>query len=398
MVEKNKFFVVKSLGFLAVLLVGSLLLSPYRASAATAQDLVTRYTNATTDPSQKIKVLIVPGHDDDYWGTEFKQTREADVVVAIGQYLHDYLKNDPRLDVQITRTQMGYTDTFKNYFTSNRQAIQDFITHSRSSFSQKVASGQIQQVESVPHNTANTEVAIRLFGINKWVNENNIDIVIHLHINDAGGRPWNKAGRYEGVSIYIPESQFPNAPVSAAVGKAIFDELTKYNPISNYPPESAGLLPDQDLIAIGGAHSLNSAASALIEYGYIYEEQYENLDMREILVKDLAYQTFLGLHGFFGDRSTVISKHGTPLLPYTFSKDLKKGLQNNADVLALQAALRKEGVFPAVGNTKYDCTLTGIFGPCTEKAVKAFQKKYGLSQVGNVGPQTRAKLNALYSK
>ena len=39
--------------------------------------------------------------------------------------------------------------------------------------------------------------------------------------------------------------------------------------------------------------------------------------------------------------------------------------------------------------------ITGYFGPMTERAVKRFQKKVGLEQVGNVGPKTFSKINEI---
>ena len=39
--------------------------------------------------------------------------------------------------------------------------------------------------------------------------------------------------------------------------------------------------------------------------------------------------------------------------------------------------------------------VTGYFGSLTMEAVKKFQAKYGISQVGRVGPQTLAKINSL---
>lgn len=41
---------------------------------------------------------------------------------------------------------------------------------------------------------------------------------------------------------------------------------------------------------------------------------------------------------------------------------------------------------------------TGFFGPLTEKAVKNFQKKFGIEQVGVFGPKTRAKMNQILTE
>jgi N-acetylmuramoyl-L-alanine amidase len=379
--------------------------APLVSQAATAPEIISRYNLATRstgsgqETGQKVNILVVPGHDDEYWGTEFGDVREGDITVAIGQHLYNYLKADSRFNTTITRTQMGYTDTFKNYFETNRQQIQDFIKTSQASHQQKVTSGEILINEVVPHNNARPEVAHRLYGINKWANENNIDLVIHIHINDHGGRTWGRVGDFTGVSVYYPAKDYANSATSQLLGKAIFDELLKKNTASDYPPEAAGIIPDQELIAIGAANTLTSAA-ALVEYGYIYEKKFLNIDNRDALTKDLAYQTFLGIHSFLGDRAKYGDSKSPSIgsgqvtanshLPYTWTKNLQKGVGSKTDINALQAALTKNGV--------YSCGVTGTFGPCTEKGVKAFQAKYKISQTGTVGPQTRAKLNALYSK
>ena len=65
---------------------------------------------------------------------------------------------------------------------------------------------------------------------------------------------------------------------------------------------------------------------------------------------------------------------------------LKKGMEGE-EVLSLQRILATDSsVYP-------EGLVTGYFGPATERAVRAFQKKYGLEQVGFVGPKTRALLN-----
>ncbi|HOX21642.1 MAG TPA: peptidoglycan-binding domain-containing protein [Candidatus Paceibacterota bacterium] len=72
-----------------------------------------------------------------------------------------------------------------------------------------------------------------------------------------------------------------------------------------------------------------------------------------------------------------------------FTMQLKVG-STGSEVTALQNALKGDSsVYP-------EGLVTGYFGSLTEKAVKAFQTKYGIDAVGQVGPVTRAKLNALF--
>ena len=72
-----------------------------------------------------------------------------------------------------------------------------------------------------------------------------------------------------------------------------------------------------------------------------------------------------------------------------FTKTLKFGM-SDSEVTALQTALKGDAtVYP-------EGLVTGYFGSLTQKAVKAFQTKYGIDPVGQVGPITRAKLNSLY--
>lgn len=72
-----------------------------------------------------------------------------------------------------------------------------------------------------------------------------------------------------------------------------------------------------------------------------------------------------------------------------FTKTLQKGM-TDPEVTTLQQVLKSDpSIYP-------EGLVTGYFGSLTEAAVKKFQAKYGIDQVGIVGPATRAKLNALY--
>lgn len=70
----------------------------------------------------------------------------------------------------------------------------------------------------------------------------------------------------------------------------------------------------------------------------------------------------------------------------SFNRSLSVGSTGD-EVKNLQTRLLGEGFFKG--------EVTGYFGPITQKAVKAFQAKYGISQLGIVGPATRAQLNKL---
>ncbi len=72
-----------------------------------------------------------------------------------------------------------------------------------------------------------------------------------------------------------------------------------------------------------------------------------------------------------------------------FTKTLQKGM-SDPEVTTLQTVLKSDSsIYP-------EGLVTGYFGSLTEAAVKKFQAKYGIDQVGIVGPVTRAKLNQLY--
>ncbi len=84
--------------------------------------------------------------------------------------------------------------------------------------------------------------------------------------------------------------------------------------------------------------------------------------------------------------STVNAVQGTGACGALIGSYLRSG-SKGAEVLKLQAFLN---------NTQgAKLPTTGTFGPMTTAAVKAFQKKFGISQVGTIGPLTMAKINTV---
>lgn len=75
----------------------------------------------------------------------------------------------------------------------------------------------------------------------------------------------------------------------------------------------------------------------------------------------------------------------------TITHELKLG-DSSDDVTKLQVFLAADASLYPEGR------VTGYYGSLTVAAVKRFQAKYGISQVGRVGPQTLAKLNELMAQ
>jgi N-acetylmuramoyl-L-alanine amidase len=348
----------------------------------------------------KVRVLIVPGHEPNYGGAEYKTLKEREMVAELSAYLLEFLKLNDKYEVFVTRDSNNWNSELKSYFDSSWDEIVAFTGTQKSEMIRLINSGEIKTYTSgVEHNNAPANVALRLYGVNKWANENDMDIVIHLHFNDYPRRSHSKPGVYSGFVIYVPESQYSNSEATRVVAEAINKRLSKYYPTSSLPKEGngQGISETQELIAIGSYNSVD-AASMLVEYGYIYEPIFANDMVRKFTLSDMAFQTYLGLQDFFGEGNNVTLRFDNFVLPHKFVNEIREGDGPNQDTLALQTALIVDGVYPPRGSTKNDCPRTGRVGPCTLKSIAEFQNRYGVTGEYNyVGPKTIMKLNELYS-
>jgi len=126
---------------------------------------------------------------------------------------------------------------------------------------------------------------------------------------------------------------------------------------------------------------------AAVDYG-IYNGQ------RGIFIEDSAH--FGGISERFITEAFFKSRNWYAAYPINFVFEADNGTvpetrpRYDGSVKSLQDCLKVEGLFPL--NTE----STGIFGAITTKAVKGFQQRYGMQQVGTVGPLTRQKLLELY--
>lgn len=348
----------------------------------------------------QLKILLVPGHSNADGGAEFRGVSETEINLKVAQSLFDFLRKDGHFQVFTVRdlTTGEYAPIFASYFTGQEKEIVSFRNRVWETFKRALNIGAVRPYTNIQHNMASEEMSQKLYGINKWANEQKIDIVLHLHFNDYAGRNYEQIGDYSGLAIYFPESQFSNSRASAELGKSLFTQFKNYFAVSDLTGESQGLIPDGELIALGANGSLDAAA-LLIEYGYIYEPQFRNSEIAKLIFPELAWQTYLGLKRYFEPN---FNSEETTFLPYQWNKILRKGLNACVDVLVLQSILHRENLYPPPGKTLSDCPLNGNFGDCTEAGVKLFQEKYaeeilqpfGFSQgTGIVGPATLKKLN-----
>ena len=95
------------------------------------------------------------------------------------------------------------------------------------------------------------DMSVKLYGMNKWANENNVDLAINLHFNDEERPNINTPGDLAGFNIFIPDSQMKNYTASRLAAQDVYNELKSVE-----PPESGGLLENQDLIALGASGTL----------------------------------------------------------------------------------------------------------------------------------------------
>lgn len=344
----------------------------------------------------KVRILIMPGHEHDFGGTQFMGYYEREFVVDIANRLAKELESDARFEVLVARGTQGWNEDFEYYFDKQGRKIERFVEKQKEAMEKLEKRGRLEERQAhTAHNAARSDVALRLYGINKWVNENDVDLVLHLHLNDETGHAENVRGLHSGASIYIPERLYSNGKTSRAIAEPVFARLNTTTATSTFGQEVSGVLESRDLIAVG-AYNTAEPPSLLIEYGYIYEPRITGDGAREEVFADFAYQTALGVKDFFG--SPEQARYTSRALPFQFTSDVLASTTDASPraVYALQASLRELGLYPGAEASLAECPVSGIVNECTTLAVKAFQAQKGIEQTGLIGPATRQALNTAF--
>lgn len=289
-----------------LLLTISFLLAPkvfgaYFIPTVKTADLLNRYQGFPA--TGKIHILIVPGHEPDFGGAEYRSLKERDMNLELSLKLADLLKENPHYDVVLARDENGWNPMLSAYFDNNMLEIKRWVQNRQYAMKGLLNSGLIQNEEPlVYHNTAPGDVALRLYGINKWSRERGFDLLIHVHFNDYPRPNYNVPGKYRGFAVYVPDTQYPNASTSEAIAQNIYSNLLSSFVPSNLKGEDQGIVHDQSLIALGAADTLD-IPSVLIEYGYIY--RFADATMRHKTIDKMARLTAEGVDDFFNSATTT---------------------------------------------------------------------------------------------
>lgn len=249
----------------------------------------------SSDTPSKYKILIVPGHEPTTGGAIYLDRREREMVAVIGEKLEKLVGADNRFEATLTRNENTFQPLFKMYFES-ADRIMEWQGIKKAETIKKVESGELAEVEGIQHNSASQEASTYLYGINKWSGENDVDFIIHLHINDDVRKKRKIPGLYSGFSIYIPEKQYSNSKKSRELAEKVKEKLSEAYGASTLKAEADTIIEAQELIALGRYGTLDVPA-ILIEYGYIYENIFseENFDKT---ATDMAERTYDALTSY----------------------------------------------------------------------------------------------------
>lgn len=309
--------------------------------------------NSSLAPDRIFRILVVPGHDDEYSGAVFNQTKEVELNRKVANKLVEFLSKEPGIEVVSAHQENKYNPFLDFAFVHYKEKIEYFMEQSISGFLYKKEKEEIDLGDSDFHNAAVPDVRYRLYGINWWATQNQIDLVIHIHFNDYRDRKKGEH-KYDGFSMYIPGEHFGNHELSKIVGESIFKQLKKIRPISNLPYEEEGIIEGHELIAVGSHESLSSG-SVLVEYGYIYEDIFHDPLKQDVTFDYLAYATYIGIKDALGENYFSKENLSPKITPNKTTRDN----------LIWQFEKALKGIYPPQGKDLRDCPITGYFGECS---------------------------------
>lgn len=253
---------------------------------------ISRFIN----PKEKIKILLVPGHDDVHKGAEFNGVHELDLNIELSEKIKEEIEKDKRFEVLLL-SDYKTNKKVDSYIEENKIKIERLEKHHKEVTKKLQQEGLVLLKSGIDHNFAHEEMINKLYGINFYSNDQKIDLVIHVHFNNYHRYNMKKEGEYEGFSIYYPTLVYNNGEVSKELGTHLMAKMMRVSTSSTNPAEEDVLIEDSELIAVGAYNTLKVPA-LLVEYGYVYEKNILEEDFRVDRFNLLANATKEGILGF----------------------------------------------------------------------------------------------------
>lgn len=240
------------------------------------------------------RILLVAGHTAETEGTSYRSLSEYELNYQLMNMLEERLRATG-YEVITTHEGDDYNEEFTNFFETQRQEILDFRSRQREAYEEEYPLGVV--TNDTDHNYASNLGTLQLYGVNYWANQNNIDVVLHIHFNDYPGRPNDEVGEHTGFSVFTSLKTNKNFIESFLLAKEIEREMLTYADRSTVRRESAGVL-ESELIAVGQANSTDMP-SLLLEMGFIYENKFVNPISRAQEFQDYTQAITQALNTYF---------------------------------------------------------------------------------------------------
>lgn len=247
-----------------------------------------------------IRILIVPGHEPNAGGAdEFKKIKERDLNLQLSEMVAEKFASSSNIEIILARDINGWNSNLKNYIETSSTTILSWVADMKSKMLVKINAGEMKLINpGMKHNVATSNAVLYLYGTNKWIGENNIDLVLHIHFNNnpkINGKP-----NYRGYCMYVPDGQYSNSSSSLIFANYLDAEISKIEKKSNMPQELKIIIPDQQLIATGNFDTLK-IPSVVVEYAYIYEPMMVSSSTRNIFMLKAASSTATAIENYIAN-------------------------------------------------------------------------------------------------
>src|SRR3989338_6688405 len=92
---------------------------------------------------RKLRILVVPGHDNEFIGTQYKGVKEANMTLPLGKELARLLSEEDKFEVILSRDDNGYMPELAYYFREQKEQILDFVASKKQIMNDLETAGKV---------------------------------------------------------------------------------------------------------------------------------------------------------------------------------------------------------------------------------------------------------------